>query len=645
MLKKRFLAVLCIVSILLSGVLAGCGENGTKTPTEPAFSIDVKSSIPSAYVDTAYKVTSLITEEDGVEYEYEATYVDPESGETKELIVKKGKITPKVEADIQLKVTATKDGNTTSVDILIPISIAADAIDKLLVSEGAAGAASEGVVKKITKDAAYLKGETSTSSVEVSFSNPVEADKGTEIFLLSHYAMQAYYSARVWRNAAVTFWVYNPNTQDVSFKLTSYNPANFKTLLWNTAENTQIQTAKAGEWTQIVFSLYDMGIKQPLYNALDYDREDFLKVVARTAGTENCTIYIDGVDVVHADSIEGLLTGYTESALPTGDFTDILKTCKVYTEDTSAKLTTSSNGNGSNDAYCFGASEKVGYPTFYVDFPEVTDISGFDYLKFDVYAEKCYPYVTAAVRYLDENGEVQRHGTSFDFYREQWRTIYVNLDYLKDADLTKAVGISFSIHIDSHFVENSFNCVYFDNVSLYDYPQDEPQLAPATVEDNDIISGPLYAANVKPNTSGVCKVATDETGTAKSNSSLLFWTNTACGYPNVYATFMFDQEQDWSDDSVLSFDTHQFNGHYWMGFTIIYLDEEGKEQSLFWRHDTVLTHWMTNSAPLEWFKTADGETAQPEHLKRVIGFKIAVDMAVNVTDEVAYIFFDNFNVY
>lgn len=645
--KMKFLAILLILSLLFTGVLAGCGGGNNveeTTPTEPAVPIAVKSSIPAAHVGKAYKVSSLVREEKDVEYKYTATYVDPATGETEELIVKRGRITPKVEADIQVTVEATKGEESSTVKFVIPINIPADAVDKFLISDGAAGEAGEGVTKKLSKNADYIHGDTSTSAIEVSFTNPAEANDGAHLFTLSHYVMQAYYSAKVWRNAAVTFWVSNPSNQDVSFKLTSYNPANFKILSWDHAENTQVQTVKAGQSSQVVFSLYVMGIKQPLYNAKDYPRDDFLKVLARSSGSESCTLYIDGIDIVHADTIEGLQTGYVKPEPPAGDYSDLFKTCKVYTEETVAKLTKSTNGNGSNDAYCFGADQKVGYPTFHVDFPEVTDISGFDYVKFDMYAEDCYGWVSVAVRYLDENGEIQKHGTSYDTYRETWRTLYVNLDYLKDADLTKAVGLSFSIHIDSHFVENAFNCVYFDNVSLYTYEEDEPQMAPAIIEDGDLLDAPMYAANTKPNTSGVCKVATDETGTAKSDSTLLFWTNNVCGYPNVYAEFRYDNEQDWSDASMLNFDSHQYNGHYWMGFTIIYLDEDGNEQTLFWRHDTVLTHWMTNSAPFSWFKTQDGETASEEHLKRVVGLRISVDLAVNVTDEVAHIFFDNVNI-
>ena len=643
---KKISSLICVFAIFLS-LFSGCGnreQSGEHTgdQNDAANSlITVKDPVPVAYVGDAYQLVNIIVEEDEVEYSFAASYVDPETAERKELTVKRGKITPKVEADITVTVTAKKGEAVYTKDVTVPIYRAVDAVDRLLSSEGAAGAADAGVVKTIVKDSNFLHSDASTSSLEVVFSNPTAADDGTNLLTLSHYAMLPYYSAQVWKNAAVVFQVYNPNAQDVEFKLSSYNPANFKTLLWNSSENTQLQVAKAGQWTQIVFSLFDMDIRQPLFTSMDGVRDDILKVLARYTGSGECKIYIDSLDIVNADTVDGLQTGYVEAAVPAGDFSDLLSSCKVYTNEVTAKLSKSTNGNGTNTAYCFGANQPVGYPTFHLDFDKEIDISGFDYLKFDVYAEKCYPWVSVAIRYVDENGEVKKHGTTYDFYREQWRTIYLNLDYLNDADLTRVVGINFSIHIDNHFVENAFNCVYFDNISLYDYPEDQPQLEHATLEDTDLISGPMYAANIKPNTSGVCKVATDETGTARSNSTLLFWTNNACGYPNVYATFMFDQEQDWSKENVFSVDTHQHNAHYWMSFTLITLDDEGNERTFLWRHDTVLTHWMTNSAPFIWFKDADGNSAKAEDLTRVIGLRISVDLAVNITDEVGYIFFDN----
>ncbi len=646
--KRRVLSLLSVF-FLLCGVFSGCGkvaETTTPVATTPVSMLDItlNESVPLAYVDAAYDVTRLYVAQEGVEYSYKANYIDPEDGTTHKLTVKKGVLTPKVNAEITLTITAEKGTVSVSKEVKIPMGVVTDCVDNLLASDGLAGGSVAGVEKKVVTDSNYLKAEGSLSALSVSFAN---ADNGgVEIANLSHYALTEYYNDRTWKNAAVTFWVYNPMDQDVEFKLTSYDPVKIQANYWDSETNTQIGVAKAGQWSLIQFSLYKMGIEQVLFTAPDGLRSDSLKLMARYAGTGTCNLYMDGLDIVPASTVEGLDTGYVNHSLPSGDYSDLLKICSVYTRDSDMTLATSTNGNGTKDAYSFGTNIACGYPTFYVDFAKTTDISGFDYLKFDVYAENAYPHVTAGVCYLDENGEVQRARTSFDYKRNEWRTIYVNLDYLKEADLTKVVGLSFSVHMDSQFVANEFNCVYFDNVSLYTYEEDQPILPAATVEDHDLISGPFYTINTKPGTNGVCKVATDEKGDSKSNSTLLFWTNNASGYPNPVAIFRFEEEQDWSNKQMLSVDTHQDNAHFWMGFTIICLDEDGDEVTYFFRHDTVLTNWMTNSFPLSWFKYLDlnGDSCKPEDLKRVVGLQITVDLAVNVTSEVGQIFFDNISV-
>lgn len=638
---NRFCPFLYCIILSLILLFSGCNlSDREKSPSPNSLVIEFKDSISLAYVDTAYNLYSTIIVEEDVEYSFTASYLDPESGTTKNLTVKKGKITPKAEADILVAVTATKGTETSTAEIIVPISISADIIDKLLASDGIAGEADIDVRKAIEKDLNYLHSDNSSSSIEVTFTNPAVKDSGTNLMLLSHYSLHPYYSAQVWNNAAVSFWVYNPMAQEVTFKLSSCNPVNNKVLMWNSAENVYMQTAIPGQWTHIVFSLFDIQITQPLINSPDQVRDDFLKLLAYYEGEGSCTIYIDEVDIVHASTIQELTTSFISPDLPYGDFSDLLKSCKVYTDDSIAKLTASNKGNGSKDSYCFGAEQQAGYPTFHIDFPNTIDIRSFDYLKFDVYAENCYPFVSATIRYIDENGSTQKLGVSYDFKRDEWRTLYLNLHALKDANLSQVVGISFSIHMDSRFEAGRFNCIYFDNISLYTYQDYEPTMLPSIMEDSDILNAPLYVTNAKPNINGVCKVSTDETGAARSNSTVLFWANNVSGYPT--ATFLYDNEQDWSDYNVLTFETHQVNAHYWMHFEILYLDSDGKQHSLSMYYDTVFNHWLTTNAPFEWFKTEDGQSAKPEHLRQVIGLRITVDFANNVTDELSYIFFDNF---
>lgn len=641
---KKLTALLCVLAIFLSAALTGCGGNSNaETTVDPdAPTVQIKKYIPEAFVGESYELSSVYVEEKGVDYSFDASYVDPASGETMELVVKRGKFTPKVEADIHVTITAEDKGKSSTADVVIPINIPADVMDSLLASGGAAGAADDGVVKTVTHDPSFFKMESSLSALQVTFTNPEKANDGTQLLELSHYSLMAYYAARVWPNAAVTFWVFNPMDRDVELKLESFNEYTADSNFWDSTDNTQVQVAKAGEWTYIAFSLYQMGIENVLFTDEKKVHTSQLSVLARYAGEGECTVYIDGVDIVDAATVEGLQTGYVDIPAPEGDFSDLLSTCQLVNLTESASLSVSKNGNGSPDSVCFGASEYVGYPAFRVNFPQETDISGFNYLKFDMYAESCYPWASVAIYYIDENGEEQRAGKSFDTYRETWRTIYLNFDYLSDVDLTRVTGFGFSISVGDHMVENTFNCVYFDNFMLYEYQNPQPVIAAPTVEDHDLISGPMCPANTIPGINGVCKLATDETGEAKSNSKLVFWTNTASGYPCVDATFMFETEQDWSNQSIFSFDSHMDGAHYLLMFTLITLDESGNTEYLNWRTDTVLTHWMTNSAPLSWFKTENGSSPD---FSRVIGLKIAVDLAVNVTSEVGHIYLDNVTVY
>ncbi|MBR5569976.1 MAG: hypothetical protein IKW10_03685 [Oscillospiraceae bacterium] len=628
--KKRILCTLCAMALLISGLLSGCGEKAAK---KPAIPITVKDEIPSATVGEAYDLAALVTQEEGVTYDFAASYQDPESGESKDLKIKKGKITPKAEADISVTITATKGKDSSSLKVIVPIRISADIMDQLLADS------SDSI--RLTKDAEHLQGENSTSALEIKFTNGEKP--GTALLDLSHSYLYPYYSAQVWKNAAVSFWVYNPMEQDVELKLGCREFDADLTISWDSPENANAQIAKAKSWTNIALSLYDLGIVKPIMKPEDYAEDYSLEVLAHYTGEGECTLYVDGMDIVHADSVEGLISGYTASPLPSGDYSNLLQNNRVYTDDTIAQLTKSSVNNGSKYAYTFGSNQAIGYPTFYIDFPTATDISGFDYLKFDILADNAYPHVTVAIRYLDEHGEIQKHGISYDYYNNhQWQTIYLNLDYVHRADLTKVVGICFSVHMDSRFVAGQYNAVHFDNISLYQYPHNEPQMSPALVEDNDLISGKFQVANNQPNINGVCKVATDEAGKSRSNSALLFWTNNACGYPCVDATFHFDTAQDWSDYSILSFDTHQSHGHYWLEFTILYIDAFGNQQTALWRHDTILDAWKTNHASLDWFTNAAGETIKPSELTQVVGFRIAANMAINVTAEVAQIYFDNF---
>ena len=180
--KRKYISLFCCICLLVSA-FSGCGVNENNTPTEPAISIVLKENVPAASVGAAYDLSALIVEEDGVEYSYVACYTDPETGKTEELKVRRGQVTPKAEADISVTVTAARGEESSSIQLVVPIRVSADIMDKLLASDGIAGQADTGVTKEIVKESDFLQGENSISALSVNFSNP--SSGGASILNLS----------------------------------------------------------------------------------------------------------------------------------------------------------------------------------------------------------------------------------------------------------------------------------------------------------------------------------------------------------------------------------------------------------------------------------------------------------------------------
>ena len=83
---SRFCLFLCCSFILLALVFSGCVQTpAEETSPQNTFSVVLKETISPAYVDTSYNLFSVIEEEEGVEYTFTASYLDPASGESKTL--------------------------------------------------------------------------------------------------------------------------------------------------------------------------------------------------------------------------------------------------------------------------------------------------------------------------------------------------------------------------------------------------------------------------------------------------------------------------------------------------------------------------------------------------------------------------------
>lgn len=655
---NKLISAVLLFAMLLS-VLSGCGDSGNsdignvQTPTAPEGSKSVKvlSRIPEGEIGVKYNVSKVIMGQRNVEYSATAYYLD-ESGKQVALEMEGMSFVPQVSGEVYVAITGTSETDTYYSLITVPIAEQAvevikeqgDALELLLSTRGVAGDADEGVLKSVVNDSQFFKAEGSTSSLKVEFKNPDAQNEGTSLLLLSHYALMAYYNARIWKDAVVTFWVHNPMPEDVELKLTAYNPKYGTETKWDSPENTQSCIVKAGEWTQAQFSLYKMGIDTILFNDELDMREDELKLCARYNGSDVCTLYFDGIDVVHAKSI-GMDNGAPVIPLPEGNFDDILADYPLSTNSDAITMEkTKSVTHDSDEAVVFYSKEAAGRCGIRVDFGKEIDIRGFDAVQFAGFAdtEKTFPSAIIEIIYIDEEGNEAFSVVGNDTRCGAWREFYVNLARFADADLSRVVGIRLLVYIDEAFAGQGRSKMYYDNLKLVKGCETEPLMPTPIVEDDDLISGPLYAENFIPDIAGVTKVAYDETGAAPSNSILAFWTNATLGYPCISAKFMFDEPQDWSQCSTFSFDSHTYGGHYLYMFEIYTMDEDGNIRTATGRHDTVLTNWLTTPLPLSWFSYEDG--SRPD-VSRVIGLKISVDMAVNVTREVAHIYVDNVKVY
>jgi hypothetical protein len=283
---RYYISLICLLSVLLQ-LLSGCGtlsaEPDTAVPA-PDFSITLSETVPAAKQDEVYDLKDLYVRDKTLKYTAKVTYFDELTQKDIALEVKNMKVTPVQEGTMKVTIIATKNDQTVSAQVDVTVKPNGDIKDLLLRTDGESGGADDGVKKSLIKDVQYIYGDTSTSSLKVTFSNPEMQNNGAKLFELSHFAMHGYYSSNIWENAAVTFMVYNPMELDVEFRLTSYNPNNDIRVTWDSENNTQYRIAKAGQWTQIVFALYPMGIDKVLYSAPDGSRNDELFVFPGTVG-------------------------------------------------------------------------------------------------------------------------------------------------------------------------------------------------------------------------------------------------------------------------------------------------------------------------------------------------------------------------
>lgn len=626
--KRSFLFIALLFTLCIFAI--GCQK---EEQLQEPLTLALAANVEPAQMGKNYDLRDLYTEEEGVQYSFKVSYFDPISDAQTDIpVTEKLKFKQEYPADVNVQITAIRGGETVTKEVTVPVAFDADIVDCLLVTGGKAGYADPGVSKVLCFDNTYLKQETSETSLAVTFTSG--ADEGVTVLDLCHYSLTPYYSARIWNDAVVTFWVYNPMPNDIEFRL-KVKDANAKiNISWDSAANTQVQFAKAGEWTQVFFSLKQYGVDGILYMDEDLTRDDILELQAQYQGTEACTMYIDGVDVVPAYQLAGSLSDIEIPAEPI----DLLEKCKLTVSSLGSNgsyQTTKTATNGSEDAFRIAASAQAGYPMIKLKFPSVTDISHYDFLRFDVKATNASPWTGVYLKYLDKSGKEQSATYYADFKTGSWRSINIPLNMFTDADLTRVTAIHLCVNFSDGFREGAENEILFDNVYLTTLEASVPTNQPAVMEDDDLISGPFQwsgTGGVLEGRNGIIKVSEDGNGNSRSNSALVFWANTTSGYPR--ASFFFDSPQDWSDVTEMYIDTRMENAYGWVSIDLITYDEDGMIDYIQYTFDAINSAWNTHVIPIQWFDTAN--------LPLIYGIRLTCNLdGAFVSGAVSKVYIDN----
>ena len=322
--KRSFRNIfLMILAVVLLFALAGCGEE--KNSVDNALSIETVKILPKAYINEEFSLWDVINEEDGVEYSAVACYIetalDPDTNKYSfneyALEVDDLRFTPVSLQDTIVTITAKQGSQVDKKVISIGTIMRAEPLDDLYKSTGPLGWAETGFSKSVNMDSRYIQGNEPGTSLHVKFDGIEPHEWGQLIMELSNETAQRYFTDQIWDNAIVTFWVYNPMDHDIEFQLT-VNDHTYPVMTdWTREEgHFRRQFAKAGEWTQIFFSLRRMGTVHKLVNN-QYSTEQVNIKVQYSNFNKDTTyqfeFYLDHLDVVPASMYPEVDTTFTAS--------------------------------------------------------------------------------------------------------------------------------------------------------------------------------------------------------------------------------------------------------------------------------------------------------------------------------------------
>lgn len=302
--KKTTRALLLIVvAVLLLTAFVGCQEQETPVANSSSLQVNTIKFMPYAYMGESFDLRDVLLMEEGVEYSATACYVDVATLTEYPLEVEDLCFTPEAIAETVVVLNATRGNEKASKAIYIPTTIRAEPLDDLYKSSGELGGSDPGISKTVNIDPMFLQGDTSTTSLHISFNSTDPHPYGNQFMNFSSPLALEHFTDKTWENAIVTFWVYNPNEKPIEFQFRLTDEIAGTNLDWQTVDGPHKQFALPGQWTQLFFSMRKLGTTHRLeagkfsedYLSLKFRYEDY-----STTEAYSFDFYMDNIDVVDA---------------------------------------------------------------------------------------------------------------------------------------------------------------------------------------------------------------------------------------------------------------------------------------------------------------------------------------------------------
>ena len=242
--KKAFATLLGVAmsASLCVGALAACDN------TPPTVELINANDMAECILGEEYDFEPNIVKQSGVTYTLEVSYLDSSFTEV-DVPVNGMKFTPDVITELMITVTGTKGGVSDYAEVTLEVGFYGDSIE----GEYMASWKDPGIAVSLNPNTDYIK--DGASSLKYSF-NGVPSEgwrRSGATFLVDRYpAGESQIATNVtnWYGAKITFWVYNPGSDPITFGLHTGVHADMS------GPDDQKMTAAPKAWTLIAL-VYD----------------------------------------------------------------------------------------------------------------------------------------------------------------------------------------------------------------------------------------------------------------------------------------------------------------------------------------------------------------------------------------------------